>query len=79
MDEKADELTVINPNYDVVKRNNKQAPKIVPSKDDMGKSRLSQATAASYSDEVGPGKYFIDEEQTTKTRKTPAFSKSKRF
>ena len=41
-------MTIITPNYDPIKKNNKQAPKIIaPSKDEMGKSRMSQATAAS--------------------------------
>jgi hypothetical protein len=44
----------------------------------MGKSRLSQATAASAS-EVGPGKYFVNEAQTANCKKTPSFSKGKRF
>lgn len=71
-------MTIINPNYDIVKKNNKQAPKIAPvSNKQLEKSRLSQATAASIT-EVGPGKYFINETQVT-NRKTPSFSKSKRF
>lgn len=53
-------MTIITPNYDPVKRNNKQAPKITPiSEKEMGKSRLSQATMASET-EVGPGKYFLN-------------------
>lgn len=44
----------------------------------MGKSRLSQATAASET-EVGPGKYFINEGQVANVKRTPSFSKSNRF
>jgi len=51
--------TPLYPNYEVVKKNNKQAPIIkLPIGKDLSKSNISQATAASLT-EVGPGKYFI--------------------
>ena len=57
--EKEDEMTIINPNYDVVKKNNTQAPIIRLAAKDLGKSQISQITAASET-EVGPGKYFLN-------------------
>ena len=42
-------MTIINPNYDVVKKNNSQAPLIKPSVKDLGKSQVSQITVASES------------------------------
>ena len=57
--EKEDEMTIINPNYDCIKKNNTQAPVIKEPIKDLGKSQVSQMTAASET-EVGPGKYFIN-------------------
>ena len=45
--DKEDQMTIINPNYDVVKKNNTQAPVIRGAAKDLGKSQISQITAAS--------------------------------
>ena len=42
-------MTIINPNYDVVKKNNSQAPVLKGSVKDLSKSQMTQITAASES------------------------------
>ncbi len=52
--------SVLFPNYEVVKKSNRQAPIMKPpTKKDLSKSNVSQITAASLT-ELGPGKYFIE-------------------
>ena len=59
-----------------MKKNNKHGPVIKPDYvSDMDKSRLTQATATSFSD-VGPGAYFVQSEEN---KKNGVFSKAKRF
>lgn len=65
--------TPLYPNYEATKKNTRQAPVMKAPINDLSKSNISVATAASLN-EVGPGKYFIEKSEQ-QARRSAAFSK----